>query len=194
MATVNSAGASAVIPSGYYTSQGFQALSQAQQAAATGAQGLLTSRQNLFASMMGSSASPTPFGVQINGATTPGGIAAQEGSAALQQSQSSLLGTLTTTAGWLPSSVFQLNLLQSLTRTGLLGYSEETPTAAQTASTGAVDVADDRQLLVNTLSDPSSTDGGTALSGYLSGLYNQAAQFSLVPRGSGVGSSLNATA
>jgi hypothetical protein len=196
MAAINSAVTGPVIPAGYYTSQGLQSLSLSQQAAANGQQAFLTSRQNLFNSLFATAgmSSPTALGIQINGASSPGQLAAQAGSVALQESQSNLLGSITATAGWAPTSIFQLNLQQTLAQSGLLGYSQESPTPAQSASTGALDSMDNRQALVNSLANPSSSEGTTALSAYLSGLYNQTSQSSLVPRGSNVGGNLNATA
>lgn len=194
MATVSNA--SPVLPAGYYTSQGLQSLTLSQQAAANGQQSFLTSRQNLFSSLFGNAAtsSPTALGVQINGASTPGQLAAQAGAATLQQSQSNLLGSMTATSGWFPSSIFQLKLVQSLTKSGLLGYApDSSPTAAQTAATGEADQTANEQLLVNSLSDPNA-GSGTAFSSYLSGLYSRISQFSLVPRGTGVGANLDTTA
>ena len=125
MSTISTISGATAIPSSYLSSETYASLSSAQQGASTGAQTLLSSREAILSSISGTTTPASSFSIST-ATSSPSSQAASVGTEIQRQSQESILAGLSSgassgTGSFVPTTLYQMNLLNSLIQNGATG-------------------------------------------------------------------------
>ncbi len=162
MSAVSSVG---VVPSGYLSSDDYNALSPTQQTVANAAQNQLNNTSSLIASLNGGLSAPASLFSAQTTYTSPGQAAAAAGTQTKQNSQLLLVSSLSG-EGNSSGLIAQWATLQALTRGGGLGGLFANTSASDAAASGQAALLASQQALVNSVYT-SANRGGSGAGGLL---------------------------